>query len=418
VHFESGLLSGDARIVSDLPLLESREAPGNAATVREAAARLMAAQRPVILAGQGAHGSADALRTLIERLGAPVATTSSGRGVLPEDHPLALGFDALRGGLDALNELFAESDCIVALGAKLGHNGSAGFGLRLPADRLIHVDADGAVLGANYSATLSIECTVDAFVSAALAAGRDVGLGRWDAEAIRRYRDRCRAVTAGDPPEPVIHGADGGSAGEFFAALRRALPGDGILVTDSGLHQVLARRHFEVRTPRGLVLPSDFQSMGYGIPAAIGVKLAAPQRPVVAIVGDGGFLMTGMELVTAVRERIPLTVIVFNDGQLNLIRLQQLREFGRSHAVELRTPDLAGFAAAIGAAYLPFGVGNDAEGTLREAVRSPKGPVLVEVRVGDSAAVHALRTEGLARETVRRALGPRAIGWIKRLLGR
>ena len=86
------------------------------------------------------------------------------------------------------------------------------------------------------------------------------------------------------------------------------------MVTDSGLHQGLVRRHFDVLSPRGLITPTDFQSMGFGLPAAIGAKLAAPERPVVAVLGDGGFAMSGMELLTAVREKIPLTVIVFNDG--------------------------------------------------------------------------------------------------------
>ena len=90
------------------------------------------------------------------------------------------------------------------------------------------------------------------------------------------------------------------------------------------MHQQLLRRHFEVLAPRGLLFPSDYQSMGFGLPAAIGAKLAVPERPVVAVLGDGGFAISGLELLTAVHANLSLTVIVFNDGQLGRIRLEQL----------------------------------------------------------------------------------------------
>jgi acetolactate synthase-1/2/3 large subunit len=210
-----------------------------------------------------------------------------------------------------------------------------------------------------------------------------------------------------------VHGAEPATAAAFFAALRRALPRDAIVVTDSGLHQSLVRRHFEVLSPRGLLLPSDFQSMGFGLPAAIGAKLAAPGRPVVAILGDGGFAMSGLELLTAVRERVPIVLIVFNDGQLNRIRLQQLAQFGRSEACEVLNPDFAVLAEALGIRYAPCDAG--IEDVLRRSVRR-RGPTLVEVRVGDSPRIHAMRAKGLARAAVQELLGPRVAVRLKRLL--
>ncbi|PWB62396.1 MAG: hypothetical protein C3F14_09955, partial [Deltaproteobacteria bacterium] len=183
--------------------------------------------------------------------------------------------------------------------------------------------------------------------------------------------------------------------------------------TDSGLHQGLVRRHFDVLTPRGLILPSDFQSMGYGIPAAIGAKFASPERPVVAVIGDGGFAMSGMELLTAVREKIPLTVVVFNDGRLNLIRLQQFANFGHSESVDLLNPDFEAFAASVGARYSL--VDGNAEQVLRDAIGSPH-VTLVEVVAGDSAAIRIRQVKGFTRETARRALGPGIARWVKNLL--
>jgi acetolactate synthase-1/2/3 large subunit len=162
-------------------------------------------------------------------------------------------------------------------------------------------------------------------------------------------------------------------------------------------------------------MPSDFQSMGFGLPAAIGATLAAPERPVVVVIGDGGFAMTGMELLTAVREKIPLTVIVFNDGKLNLIRLQQFANFGRSKSVELLNPDFGAFAAAVGARYAL--VDGNVEEVLRSAVESAH-VTLVEVRAGDSPAIHFARAKGFTRETARRFLGPGVARWIKNRLRR
>jgi acetolactate synthase-1/2/3 large subunit len=186
-------------------------------------------------------------------------------------------------------------------------------------------------------------------------------------------------------------------------------------VTDSGLHQTLVRRHLEVNSPRGLIAPSDFQSMGFGLPAAIGAKLAAPERAVVAVIGDGGFAMSGMELLTAVRERIAVTLVVFNDGQLNRIRLQQLAQYGHSEGCEVVNPDFEALAGAIGVEYSCCD--GDAEGVLRAAILRAS-PTLVEVVLGDSAAIRLERAKGLARGTARRALRPQTLRWLKAKLWR
>jgi acetolactate synthase-1/2/3 large subunit len=155
-----------------------------------------------------------------------------------------------------------------------------------------------------------------------------------------------------------------------------------------------------VRAPRGLIVPSDFQSMGFGLPAAIGAKLAAPERPVVAVIGDGGFAMSGLELLTAVREELPLTVIVFVDNYFNRIRLEQLARYGRTASTAIRNPDFEALARAVGARHVR--ADGNAEDVLAEAT-SAKGVTLVEVPVRDSLAVQLARTRGLALDAARRA---------------
>lgn len=374
---------------------------------------LDAAEKPLLFVGQGAAGAAQEIRMLVERHGAAVLTTTSGRGALPEDHPLALQFDFLYGDMDELNSMVASCDFILALGCKFSHNGTGGFALALPEDRLVNVNADAEALESGYPAAITLRASAETVVGSLLGQNReapsrdDAGRG-WHPDAIAQWRQRFEQsimVTA----EPRVQGTAESTAESFFHALREALPRDGIMVTDSGLHQYLARRYFKVLTPRGFIAPSNFQAMGFGIPAAIGAKLAAPQRPVVALVGDGGFMMAGMETLTAVRERLPLTIVVFNDGQLNLIRLQQLEAYGRGSAVGLANPDFEVFAEAIGARYVSFE--RDGRDALAESIRSPH-VTIVEVRLRDSAAIHSARLKGNAR----RLLGGKTLRRLKRLL--
>jgi thiamine pyrophosphate-dependent acetolactate synthase large subunit-like protein len=169
-----------------------------------------------------------------------------------------------------------------------------------------------------------------------------------------------------------------------------------------------------VRQAHGLLLPADLQSMGFALPSAIAAKLAAPSRPVVALVGDGGALMSGLELAVAVRERLALTVIVFNDGYLNQIRMQQLQSSGQGHGVALPVISFKGLADAVGARY----VAGDAATleSVGHATRST-GVTLIEVAVRDSASVVTAAARSRAKAVARSALGSRwevLRSWLRR----
>ncbi len=368
-------------------------------------------ERPVLFAGGGALDGAADLQRLAERLSAPTFTTLTARGVLPEDHRCSIPFDAERGGLGALNDLLDGSDLVLALGCKLSHVGTAGFCLRLPERRLVQVNSDAAALGSSYPASLSIQARVEDVLRILLAEDASGSRSRWTMDEIADVRARISRPDSPRLPEPRFAGVPGGTAEAFFGIAGRVLPRDAIVVTDSGLHQVMTRRYHQVRAPRGLVTPADFQSMGFGIPAAIGAALSVPSRPVVAVVGDGGFLMAAMDLACAARERVPVAVVVFNDGYLNLIRLQQARGDGRGTAVRLDTPDLERLAAAMSVEY--GRLAGSMESVLRQALQA-RGPTLLEVRLGDSAAIQALRSGGLVRWLARRALGDALLDRLKR----
>ncbi len=375
-------------------------------------ARFAEARRPVLLLGAGATGAAQDLSSTARRLRIPVVTTPSARGLLREDDELAMGYDPLRGTTDQVNRLFAESDLILGLGCKLTHNGSAGYRLRLTREQFVHVDADHEVLNANYEAELAICARIEDVVPFLTSRTNTTS---WQDSQLRAFRDAIRSVTP--EPEPRIHGPSGSmQPAQFFSWLRTCLDDDAIVVTDSGLHQVLTRKHYEVRAPRGLVFPSDFQSMGFGLPAAIGARVAAPERDVVAIMGDGGFLMSGLELMTAQREGLPMVVIVFNDGQLNQIRFQQLSEYGRSHAVRLANPDYQTLAASFGLPYVRF----DANPLSRtaELLRDGRGPLFMEVAVGDSLDLRVRTGVALTKSFGRAVIAPSLRAWLKARLRR
>ena len=371
-------------------------------------ARIAQARKPVLLLGQGCVQSAGVIDAYVQRTATPVFTTSSGRGVIRENSAWCLGYDSLRESTSQLNKFLQGADLVIAVGARLAYNGTAGFGLDLPPARLVHVDASIANLNAIYKASEVAQMPADAFFE--MPECTSVPATEWTPEALAPWRERIRSVQKGDL-EPELAGR---SPRKFFAMLRAALPDDALVVTDSGLHQVLARRYFEVRHIHGLLLPTDLQSMGFALPSAIAAKLASPGRSVVALVGDGGAFMSGLELATAVREQISLTVVVFNDGYLNQIRLQQIQHSGSGYGVALPSIDFKALADAVGARYID---GGSASHEFFSRVARDTGVTLIEVPVKDGMSIRTSAIKSRVKAAARAAVGARwhtLRGWLRR----
>lgn len=356
--------------------------------------RLRAAKRPLLYVGHGGAGAGASLAALADALRAPVLTTTSGRGVLPETHPWVVPSDLAPSA--AVVALFASADLVVAVGVKFSHNGARGFRLDLAADRLIQIDASRDNIGANFPVAESVVADATSVVEA-LVSRLGASSSTWTANDVDGWRTRLAAGDFSD--EPVLKALRPGSPTDFFDALSRALPAASVLTLDSGRHQMLARRHVRVKGPRGLLVPTNFQSMGFGIPAALGAKVGRPDCVAVALVGDGGFALSGMELLTAVREGLDLIVIVFNDSHFGLIRDQQIQGYGTAHGTALRNPDFSRFASAVGARYVRL------EGDVQQAVRdlvSTRGVVLAEVILQDSLRGRLSHFKGVAAARARR----------------
>ena len=359
---------------------------------------LRGAKRPLLLCGNGVSGAANDVVRLAEALVAPVLTTTSGRGVIPETHRLSMPHDVVGADVTTLNELIGGCDLIVVLGARLSHNGSRGGALVLPEERLVRVDASAQVLGAGYPGRLEIVCDASSVVGPlADELEREPRASTWTEGEIVGWRERLEVESLPTLAEPRLGGV---SAKQFFATLREAIPTEIPVATDSGLHQYLVRAHFPVLAPRTLLVPSDFQSMGFGIPTAIGASLAT-DGPVVAVVGDGGFNISATELLTAVRERLPLTVIVVVDRQLGLIRGQQLRRTGRPSGVDIVGPDLELFAESVGAGYLALADGDPSP--LRDLLHRDTVTV-VELPATNTGAARRAQIRGRTVSAVRRGV--------------
>ena len=404
------MLAGDLR-ESGVDL--SVAPPQDSAGLNAVCARVQGARRPVFIVGDGASPHSRMVREVVERLKCPLLTTPSARGLLPEDHPLNFGFDPFGENVSEINELIDSCDAVFAIGCKLSHSGTFGFELRLPAARLVQLDASPEIVGANYSPSLAVVAGAGDLFQALVAL--PLAHSDWTVEELAQWRVLLKARPAVGR-EPRIAGTPAGEPAAFFKALRRALPPEAILVLDSGLHQMLARRYFQVESPQGLLMPTDLQSMGFAIPTAIGARLAAPNRPVVALVGDGGFAMTALDLLTAAREGISLTVIVFVDGAFGQIRMQQLSDYGASHGVLLQNPDFRLLAGAVGAHYELAGE-DDIAAIVRRALMAT-GVTVVEVAVGDTLEILRRAVVARLREGTRRLAGPglfqRIRKWVKR----
>ena len=339
---------------------------------------LVNAKNVAIYTGRGGFPAAQEIRELAEHLQAPVATTISGRGIIPEDHPLSVGYGFGRSGTKIARKIFSECDLILAVGSKFSEVGTGGYGLKIPG-KLIHIDANPRVLNTNYPASISIcEDSQRALKEILEKIKKDDVPPRRNhfPEQIRKAKEEeTRSI---EKRESRNEWAD---PGKVFHVLRRLLPRDAVLTTDSGHHMFFALSYYPIFEPKTFLTPTNYQAMGFSVPSAIAARLALPpDRRVVGTVGDGGFLMTGIELLTAIRFQLDLPILVFNDGALGLIKALQKRAYHRTHAVGLVNPDFKSFARAVHAEYILIENDSQIESRL-ELMLATRGVVLVEIRV-------------------------------------
>lgn len=314
-------------------------------SIDEALTMLQAAQRPVVLVGGGVlrSGATDTLVAVAERLHLPVVTAFRRFDAFPNQHPCYAGWLGY-GPQPALLSYMHNADVALVLGTRLSQVTTQDYTLFGPDTRLIHVDISPDVFGKSYPPTLFIVSDAEAFLQGIQA--RAVGHGTPDRETtVQALHDAYIAFSRPRQDYADTHVDLDGLMHDFI----EHGPSDAIITSDAGNFFGWLVRYYKFNRPGTYVGPTS-GAMGYGLPSAIGAKLARPDLPVVTFAGDGGFLMTCQELETAVRYDVPIVAIVVNNGLYGTIRAHQARHFpGRTVGTVLGNPDFAAMARSFGA---------------------------------------------------------------------
>jgi acetolactate synthase-1/2/3 large subunit len=316
---------------------------GDPAAIEAAAALLAEAERPVIVAGHGVElaGGEAALLALAERLRIPVATTPFGKGTFDARHPLSLGATGRNGSL-AANGACRNADVILALGTRFDDRATSawlpGFTYAIPPARLIHVDIDPTEIGKNFEPAIAILGDAKLVLEQLLArCAAGPARAPWHARiaAWKKRWDEATIPPGNSEAVPI-------RPERLVADLRRVVPAHGIVVSDVGVHHNWLISAYDAYAPRTLLQTWGFASMGFGVGAPLGAKLAAPETPVVAVCGDGGFVMNASAVLTAVEYDIPVVWVVWNNYGYCAIRDQQLGYFGEDRELATSFNDPSG----------------------------------------------------------------------------
>lgn len=362
------LLEGPVDVSAELlqPRPAPRPEPADAAAVAAAAEVLAAARRPAILAGGGSIRGREALRAIAERLGAPVVTSLNGKGALPESHPLAVGSE-LR--LETAREVLNASDALLVVGSKIGESELWG-GRIAPEGSVIRVDILETQRDKNLSATHALigdSAAVLSQLEAALGAGE--GTPWRDLDAVRAAAAEESAGFA--PVEDRL-----------AARIAAVLPENAIVAGDSSqitYYGMTSRVRSE--RPRSFLYMAAYATLGYGLPAAIGAKIAAPERPVVGVIGDGALMFSIQELQTAAEQGLSFTIVCVDNGGYGEIKQNEADRGIDPVGVVLAQPDWPLLAQAFGGTGFAVTREDALESTIQEALATP-GATLVHVPLG------------------------------------
>jgi len=351
--------------------------------VREAARLIAAAERPLLMVGHGVIiGNAyTEVRALAEKTGIPVITTLLGISAFPDGHPLFLGMPGMHGEV-RVNRAIQHADLIVGIGLRFDDRvtgNTAGFA---PRARIIHIDLDRAEIGKNVPVALGIVGDARDVTRRLAALVQPRTCERWLGEIREFTRPRAAAFRGDLAPETIL------------ASLYQATEGRCTIVTDVGQHQMWVAKLYPYREPNSHITSGGLGTMGFAVPAAMGVHLARPGETVWAISGDGGFQMNMAEIATMVQERLPVKMAIFNNGYLGMVRQWQQFFHGKRYScTPIWSPDYVKLAEAYGipgwrvkeAAELPDVVAQ---------ANDHSGPALVEFVIEQEANVYPMIPPG------------------------
>jgi acetolactate synthase I/II/III large subunit len=354
-----------------------------AGSLEEAAQLIAASERPLIMAGHGVllSGAYPELRVLAERTGIPVITTLLGISGFPESHPLHLGMPGMHGEVH-VNRAIQQSDLIIGLGLRFDDRVTGNLAGFARGAKLIHVELDASEVGKNVPTAVALIGDVREVLCSLLPAVAPRNCDAWRREIASFVRPREESFRAGLSPQAILD------------AISDASDGRCTIVSDVGQHQMWVAKLFRYQRPNSHITSGGLGTMGFAVPAAMGVAMARPGEPVWAISGDGGFQMNMQEIATMVQEGIPVKMAVFNNGYLGMVRQwQQFFHGKRYSATPIWSPNYVKLAEAYGIAGHRVESIDQLEGAVAEAAAEP-GPVLVEFMIEQEANVFPMIPPG------------------------
>ena len=407
-----------AESVNELPAFQQKtyvNAP-DADKIKAAVELIKKASKPIMFVGWGAVDASQQSVELAEMLGAPVATTLQGKSAFPNSHPLYTSVGLGASSKPSAQWALEEHDLLLAVGTRFGEIATGSYGLE-PPKNLIHIDINPEVFDKNFKTSLAIEADAKDALTALLAALKADGYssGR-DNDAIgsiiqKKNNDYFNTWLEKEKEDIV-------SPGYFFKSLKRQLDDDVQLVIDDGKHTFLASELYPIDLPRHFISPTDFNCMGYCVPAAIATKLANPSTQVAAIVGDGAFLMTGMEMITAASYKAPVMFFVFNDGELGQISQFQKIPLNRKTCSELGIVDFEGFAIATGGEYITINSDREIDEGIARAIEHCNNGQHVVINVVIDYTKKTMLTKGVIKVNLKRFPFTEKVRFISRALKR
>jgi acetolactate synthase-1/2/3 large subunit len=359
-------------------------------TVDEAAAALAAADRPVVLAGGGVvkADACEELRSFATDHGIPVVTTMPAIGAFPEDHDLSLEWAGMH-GTGYANMALTMTDCMLAVGTRFDDRLTGGVETFAPDAEIIHVDIDPAEISKNVEADYPLVGDAAAVLEQVAAAmSRSPSAGAW--------REQCRAWKAEYPMDYAAPAEDPVKPQYVVEAFDEATADDTVVTTGVGQHQMWASQYWTFTEPRTWVSSHGLGTMGYGLPAAIGARVAADDdRSVVCFDGDGSFLMTCQELSVAVREDLDITVVVLNNAAVGMVRQWQDAFFEERHVASEYpwVPEFDALAEAFGARGFRIESYEEVEAVV-EAATAYDGPSVVDAHIDPDENVYPMVPSG------------------------
>jgi acetolactate synthase I/II/III large subunit len=371
-------------------LMETRDdaMPGDG-TAAEALALINAAERPLILAGHGVmlSGAEREILALAEKARIPIAVTLLGIGGVPASHPLNLGMMGMHGEA-WVNTAIQEADLLLALGMRFDDRVTGNLRTYALNAKKIHVDIDRAELNKNVRVDVAIAKDLRVAIAEWLPGLAPNARAAWHAHIDELKGDSAVRDIQNLPDNGHLYAA------HVINDLWRLTDGNAVVVTDVGQHQMWEAQYYKHDTPRSLVTSGGLGTMGFALPAAIGAKMACPEKEVWVVVGDGGFQMTMCELATAVQEGLDLNICIVNNGYLGMVR--QWQEFfydKRYAATPITGPDFVKLADAFGI----FGRAVDRRADVEDAVQAARrhhGVSLIDFRVEQEDSVYPMVPAG------------------------